>query len=72
MYFSSSNDSGSSDDDASLKDTQVLHEASKLTSKEIDMFNSYRFVCECIKISNRGMHRCVERIRDVIFAKKEI
>ncbi|XP_029675815.1 uncharacterized protein LOC115243176 isoform X2 [Formica exsecta] len=67
-----SNDSGSSNDEASLKDTQVLQEARKLTSKEIDMFNSYRFVCECIKISNRGTHRCVERIRDVILTKKKV
>lgn len=71
MYFNSSNDSDSSNDEASLKDTQVQN-TGKLTSKEIDMFNSYRFVCECIKISNKATHRCVERIRDVILTKKEV
>ncbi|GAB1863122.1 hypothetical protein CAJAP_04201 [Camponotus japonicus] len=67
-----SENSSDSDDEKSLKDTQVLDEARKLTSKEIDMFNSYKFVCECIKISNKGTHRCIERIRDIILAKKEI
>lgn len=67
IYFSNSND-----DETNLKDIQVLDEAGKSTSKEIDMFNSYKFVCECIKISNKGTHRCIERIRDVILAKKEV
>ncbi|XP_072750949.1 uncharacterized protein [Anoplolepis gracilipes] len=66
-----SNDSGSSDE-ASMKDREVLHEPRKLTSKDTDMFNSYRFVRECIKMSNRRTQRCVERIRDVIFTKMEV